>query len=87
MTEKTDETNTQIADGLDSWWKSGAPVDKAAAEEAAVLAEDFQGAAGPNIFGVRRANGHWRLRATVANGLTHDQLAAYAARHYFAVRR
>jgi hypothetical protein len=39
MTEKTDE---QIADGLDSWWKSGAAVDKAAAEEAAVLAENFQ---------------------------------------------
>jgi hypothetical protein len=40
--DMTDETNAPLADGLDSWWKSGAPVDKAAAEEAAVLAENFQ---------------------------------------------
>ena len=29
-----------------------------------MLAEDFQGASGSNIFGVRRADGDWRLRAT-----------------------
>jgi hypothetical protein len=40
----TDETKTEppIAPGLDAWWQNGPAVDKAAAEEAAVLAENFQ---------------------------------------------
>ena len=39
-----DETkqDAPIAPGLDSWWQNGPAVDKAAAEEAAVLAEDFR---------------------------------------------
>ena len=42
MTEKTHETEPPMAPGLDAWWQNGPAVDKAAAEEAAVLAEDFQ---------------------------------------------
>jgi hypothetical protein len=42
MTDETKQTEPPIAPGLDAWWQNGPAVDKAAAEEAAVLAEDFQ---------------------------------------------
>lgn len=39
MTEKSDTVS--LAQGLDEWWKTSVAVDKAAQEEAAVLAKDF----------------------------------------------
>jgi hypothetical protein len=43
MTEKTGETDTPIADGLDSWWRTAAnSADAADREKRAIEAEDFQ---------------------------------------------
>ena len=39
----SDETDTPIADGLDSWWRTAAiNVDAADAEKRAIAAQDFQ---------------------------------------------
>jgi hypothetical protein len=42
MTEKTNETDTPIADGLDSWWRHTNSASTADKEKRAIKAEDFQ---------------------------------------------